>query len=137
MNVILNHSAGHGRPLTLEYLSRFVLRSRASGSIASILLQKLSTASDPSDPTQLPVQFCLEVIRLWDTCIIERCVSSPHLLSWDESLTGSVTASSYRRSRVARFVYSAATDGSACAIYCPNLTSGGDGGLLPSSYTPI
>ncbi|KAI1161543.1 hypothetical protein F5B18DRAFT_628000 [Nemania serpens] len=75
VNVILNHSAGHGRPLTLEYLSRFVLRSRASGSIASILLQKLSTASDPSDPTQLPVQFCLEVIRLWDTCIIERCLA--------------------------------------------------------------
>ncbi|KAI1109854.1 hypothetical protein F5Y14DRAFT_431022 [Nemania sp. NC0429] len=75
VNVILNHSAGYGRPLTLDYLSRFVLRSRADESIASILLQKLSTAGDPGDPTHLPIQFCLEVIRLWDACITESCLA--------------------------------------------------------------
>ncbi|KAJ8122265.1 hypothetical protein O1611_g9883 [Lasiodiplodia mahajangana] len=71
MQVILNHSAGHDRPLTLDYLSRFTLQSRPNESIASILLQKLSTADDPGDPTQLPIQFCLEVIRLWDLCMHE------------------------------------------------------------------
>lgn len=79
MQVVLNHSAGHDRPLTLEYLSRFELRSRPKESIASILLQKLSTAGDPSDPTQLPIQFCLEAIRLWDSCLHENCVSGPLL----------------------------------------------------------
>ncbi|KAI0871623.1 hypothetical protein GGS24DRAFT_470605 [Hypoxylon argillaceum] len=75
MQVVLNHSAGHDRPLTLEYLSRFELRSRPKESIASILLQKLSTAGDPSDPTQLPIQFCLEAIRLWDSCLHENCLA--------------------------------------------------------------
>ncbi|KAI1129006.1 hypothetical protein F5Y10DRAFT_239333 [Nemania abortiva] len=75
MQVILNHSADHGRPLTLDYLSRFTLKARPNESIASILLRKLSTAGDPSDPTQLPIQFCLEVIRLWDLCMHENCLA--------------------------------------------------------------
>ncbi|GAW24202.1 hypothetical protein ANO14919_137840 [Xylariales sp. No.14919] len=75
LKVILNHSAAHGRPPTLEYLSRFKLPSRPNESLASILLTKLSTAVDPSDPTQLPIQFCLEVIRLWDGCRKEACLA--------------------------------------------------------------
>lgn len=75
LKVILNHSAGHGRPLVFEYLSRFELPSRPNESLASILLQRLSTAGDPSDPNQLPLQFCLEVIRLWDACRTEDCLA--------------------------------------------------------------
>ncbi|KAJ2969554.1 hypothetical protein NUW58_g9961 [Xylaria curta] len=75
LRVILNHSSAHGRPLTFEYLSRFELRSRPSESLASILLQTLSTAGDPHDPTRLPIQFCLEVIRLWDACRAEGCLA--------------------------------------------------------------
>ncbi|KAI1747039.1 hypothetical protein F4782DRAFT_522578 [Xylaria castorea] len=75
LKVILNHCSGHGRPLTFEYLSRFELPSRPNESLASILLRKLSTAGDPDDPTQLPVQFCLEVIRLWDACKTEKVLA--------------------------------------------------------------
>ncbi|KAI1418774.1 hypothetical protein F5Y12DRAFT_463281 [Xylaria sp. FL1777] len=75
MKAILNHSAAHSRPLTLEYLSHFELPSRPNESLASILLTKLSTAGDPGDPTQLPIQFCLEVIRLWDACKKEACLA--------------------------------------------------------------
>ncbi|KAI1302707.1 hypothetical protein F5Y03DRAFT_360677 [Xylaria venustula] len=75
IKVILNHSAAHGRPLALEYLSHFMLPSRPDESLASILLTKLSTAGDPGDPTQLPIQFCLEVIRLWDACKKEKCLA--------------------------------------------------------------
>ncbi|KAI0467750.1 hypothetical protein F4859DRAFT_493493 [Xylaria cf. heliscus] len=75
LKVILNHSAGHGRPLAFEYLSRFELSTRPGESLASILLRKLSTAGDPSDPTQLPIQFSLEVIRLWDACKAERLLA--------------------------------------------------------------
>ncbi|KAI0551315.1 hypothetical protein F4679DRAFT_539982 [Xylaria curta] len=75
LKVILNHSSAHGRPLAFEYLSRFELPSRPNESIASILLRKLSTAGDPGDPTQLPVQFCLEVIRLWDACRAEKVLA--------------------------------------------------------------
>ncbi|KAI1738600.1 hypothetical protein F4680DRAFT_424410 [Xylaria scruposa] len=75
LKVILNHSSAHGRPLAFECLSRFELPSRPNESIASILLRKLSTAGDPSDPTQLPVQFCLEVIRLWDACRAEKVLA--------------------------------------------------------------
>ncbi|KAI1171988.1 hypothetical protein F4777DRAFT_24675 [Nemania sp. FL0916] len=75
VNVMLNHSAGRGRPLTFEFLSRFTLRSRPDESIASILLRKLSTASNSGDPTQVPIQFCLEVIRLWDACMHEHCLA--------------------------------------------------------------
>ncbi|KAI2641274.1 hypothetical protein GGS21DRAFT_487621 [Xylaria nigripes] len=74
MGVILNHSAAQGRPLVFEYLSRFELPSRPGESLASILLRKLSTAGDPSDPTELPIQFSLEVIRLWDACRKEGCL---------------------------------------------------------------
>ncbi|KAI0448650.1 hypothetical protein F5B21DRAFT_496875 [Xylaria acuta] len=75
LKVILNHSSAHGRPLTFEYLSRFELPSRPNESLASILLQKLSTAGNPDDPTQLPIQFCLEVIRLWDACKAEKLLA--------------------------------------------------------------
>ncbi|KAI1349497.1 hypothetical protein F5Y01DRAFT_289297 [Xylaria sp. FL0043] len=78
MKVILNHSAAHGRPLTFEYLSHFKLPSKPNESLASILLTKLSIAGDPGDPgdpTQLPIQFCLEVIRLWDACRKEACLA--------------------------------------------------------------
>ncbi|KAI0508839.1 hypothetical protein F5B22DRAFT_618925 [Xylaria bambusicola] len=75
VRAILNHSAGFGRPLTLEYLSHFKLPSRPNESLASILLTKLSTAGDPNDPTQLPIQFCLEVIRIWDACKKEACLA--------------------------------------------------------------
>ncbi|KAI0191627.1 hypothetical protein F4808DRAFT_382009 [Astrocystis sublimbata] len=75
MKVILNHSSAHGRPLTLEYLSRFQLKSRPNESLASILLRKLSTAGDAADPTQLPIQFCLEVLRLWDACKTEKLLA--------------------------------------------------------------
>ncbi|KAI1819795.1 hypothetical protein F4861DRAFT_525659 [Xylaria intraflava] len=75
MGVILNHRAAHGRLLVFEYLSRFELPSRPDESLASILLQKLSTAGDPSDPTRLPIQFSLEAIRLWDACRKEGCLA--------------------------------------------------------------
>ncbi|KAI0532070.1 hypothetical protein GGR58DRAFT_199086 [Xylaria digitata] len=75
LKVILNHSAAHGRPPTFEYLSHFKLPSRPNEGLASILLTKLSTAGDPGDPTQLPIQFCLEVIRLWDDCRKEVCLA--------------------------------------------------------------
>ncbi|KAI0856079.1 hypothetical protein F4860DRAFT_426205 [Xylaria cubensis] len=75
LKVILNHSSAHGRPLAFEYLSRCELPSRPNESLASILLRKLSTAGDPSDPTQLPIQFCLEVIRLWDACRAEKVLA--------------------------------------------------------------
>ncbi|KAI0394135.1 hypothetical protein F5Y17DRAFT_429026 [Xylariaceae sp. FL0594] len=75
LKVILNHSSAHGRPLTFDYLSSFALPSRPSESLASILLTKLSTAGDPHDPYQLPIQFCLEVIRLWDLCRKEDCLA--------------------------------------------------------------
>ncbi|KAJ3579061.1 hypothetical protein NPX13_g1504 [Xylaria arbuscula] len=75
VKTVLNHSAGFGCPLTLEYLAHFKLPSRPNESLASILLIKLSTAGDPSDDTQLPIQFCLEVIRIWDACRKEACLA--------------------------------------------------------------
>ncbi|KAH8159974.1 hypothetical protein CIB48_g8271 [Xylaria polymorpha] len=80
LKVILNHSAAHGRPLAFEYLSRFELPTRPGESLASILLRKLSSAGDPGDPTQLPIQFSLEVIRLWDACRSENIVSAAYYL---------------------------------------------------------
>ncbi|KAI0400147.1 hypothetical protein F4802DRAFT_508540 [Xylaria palmicola] len=75
LRVILNHSAARGGPLTFENLSRVELPSRPHESLASILLRKLSTAGDPGDPIQLPLQFCLEVIRLWDSCEKDNCLA--------------------------------------------------------------
>ncbi|GAP86994.1 putative DNA repair protein Rad26 [Rosellinia necatrix] len=75
MKVILSHSAAPGRPPAFEYLSCFKLETKPNESIASVLLRKLSTAGDPTDPTQLPIQFCLEVIRLWDACKNELCLA--------------------------------------------------------------
>ncbi|KAI1431473.1 hypothetical protein GGR50DRAFT_689674 [Xylaria sp. CBS 124048] len=75
MGIVLNHRAARDRPLVFEYLSRFELPSRPDESLASILLRKVSTAGDPNDPTQLPIQFCLEVIRLWDACRKEGCLA--------------------------------------------------------------
>ncbi|KAF2962948.1 hypothetical protein GQX73_g10618 [Xylaria multiplex] len=75
LKVILNHSAAHSRPPTFEHLSHFKLPSRPKQGLASVLLTKLSTAGDPGDPTQLPIQFCLEAIRLWDDCRKEVCLA--------------------------------------------------------------
>ncbi|KAI0150753.1 hypothetical protein GGR57DRAFT_471446 [Xylariaceae sp. FL1272] len=68
MKVILNHSRARGRPPSVQFLSSFELPSRPGESLSSILVRKLSTAGDPQDPTRLPIEFCLEVIRLWDSC---------------------------------------------------------------------
>ncbi|KAI1267053.1 hypothetical protein F5Y18DRAFT_381352 [Xylariaceae sp. FL1019] len=68
MKFILNHSAARDRPLSFQFLSSFELPSRPGESLSSILLKKLSSAGDPQDPTRLPIEFCLEVIRLWDSC---------------------------------------------------------------------
>ncbi|KAI1809240.1 hypothetical protein GGS20DRAFT_572812 [Poronia punctata] len=74
LKVVLNHSAAHGRPLTLECLAGFALPSRPDESLASILLRKLSATGDAGHGIPLPVQFCLEVIRLWDSCRKEGCL---------------------------------------------------------------
>jgi len=84
--MILNHSSAHGRPLTFECLSGFVLPSKPNESLASILLRKLSNAGDAGDSIQLPVQFCLEVIRLWDSCRKEGCVRVTYLFPIPTSL---------------------------------------------------
>ncbi|KAI8626558.1 hypothetical protein F5Y19DRAFT_220156 [Xylariaceae sp. FL1651] len=75
LKVILNHSAAQGRPLAFQYLSSFELQSKPNESLASVLLQKLSTSGNPYDATQLPIEFCLEVIRLWDDCKKEGCLA--------------------------------------------------------------
>ncbi|KAI1332336.1 hypothetical protein F5Y16DRAFT_357542 [Xylariaceae sp. FL0255] len=73
--VILSHSSAPGRPLTFQYLAGFALASKPNETLASLLLHKLSTAGNPDDPTQLPIEFCLEVIRLWDDCRKESCLA--------------------------------------------------------------
>ncbi|KAI0481931.1 hypothetical protein GGR56DRAFT_617840 [Xylariaceae sp. FL0804] len=72
--VILNHSAGHGRPLTFESLAAYVLPSRRPDSLASILFHKLATGGDSEDPMRLPIDFCEQVIQLWDDCKKEKCL---------------------------------------------------------------
>ncbi|KAI1371446.1 hypothetical protein F4677DRAFT_435671 [Hypoxylon crocopeplum] len=68
IKVILNHSSAHGRPLAFEFLARFVLPSRPTESLASILFQKLAAIGDPFNPMRLPIEFCEQVIQLWDSC---------------------------------------------------------------------
>ncbi|KAI1497762.1 hypothetical protein F5X99DRAFT_395729 [Biscogniauxia marginata] len=75
MKVILNHSAAHGRPLAFEYLAGFALSSRPTESLASILFQKLAVAGNPDDPMRLPIEFCEQVIQLWDECRKEGCLA--------------------------------------------------------------
>ncbi|KAI0007692.1 hypothetical protein F4779DRAFT_591054 [Xylariaceae sp. FL0662B] len=75
LKVILNHSAAHGRPLAFEYLANFALPSRPTESLASILFQKLAVAGDPNDPMSLPIEFCEQVIQLWDSCRKESCLA--------------------------------------------------------------
>ncbi|KAI1484556.1 hypothetical protein F5X96DRAFT_692572 [Biscogniauxia mediterranea] len=75
MKVILNHSAAHGRPLAFEYLAGFALSSRPTESLASILFQKLAVAGSPDDPMRLPIEFCEQVIQLWDECRKEGCLA--------------------------------------------------------------
>ncbi|KAI1775847.1 hypothetical protein F4818DRAFT_415121 [Hypoxylon cercidicola] len=75
MKVILNHSSAHGRPLVFEYLAGFRLPSKPTESLASILLQKLAVLGDPSDPMRLPIEFCEQVIHLWDSCLKEGCLA--------------------------------------------------------------
>ncbi|KAI2605605.1 hypothetical protein GGR54DRAFT_440239 [Hypoxylon sp. NC1633] len=74
VKVMLNHSSAHGRPLAFEHLARFVLPSRPTESLASILFQKLAVIGDPSDPMRLPIEFCEQVIQLWDSCRKEGCL---------------------------------------------------------------
>ncbi|KAL7629856.1 hypothetical protein AAE478_001379 [Parahypoxylon ruwenzoriense] len=68
MKAILNHSSAHGRPLSFEYLAGFALPSRPTESLTSILFQKLAVIGDPNDPMRLPIEFCEQVIQLWDSC---------------------------------------------------------------------
>ncbi|XXG95218.1 hypothetical protein Hte_001478 [Hypoxylon texense] len=75
MKVILNHSSVHGRSLAFEYLAGFRLPSKPTESLASILLQKLAAIGDPSDPMRLPIEFCEQVIHLWDSCLKEGCLA--------------------------------------------------------------
>ncbi|KAI0173159.1 hypothetical protein GGR52DRAFT_542131 [Hypoxylon sp. FL1284] len=75
MRAILNHSSAHGHPLAFEFLSGFRLSSRPTESLASILLQKLAVIGDPSDPMRLPIEFCEEVIQLWDSCLKFSCLA--------------------------------------------------------------
>ncbi|KAH9889705.1 hypothetical protein F4778DRAFT_785615 [Xylariomycetidae sp. FL2044] len=74
LKVILNHSAGHDRPLAFEYLAGFALPSKPTESIASTLFQKLAVAGDTSDPMRLPIEFCNQVIHVWDDCKKESCL---------------------------------------------------------------
>ncbi|KAI1383832.1 uncharacterized protein F4822DRAFT_417796 [Hypoxylon trugodes] len=67
--VVLNYSSTRGRGLTFEYLTRFKLPSRPTESLGSILLQKFAIIDDTEDPMRLPIEFCEEVIQLWQSCL--------------------------------------------------------------------
>ncbi|KAI1762656.1 hypothetical protein GGR53DRAFT_405445 [Hypoxylon sp. FL1150] len=75
LKVILNHSSAHGRPLAFEFLAGFRLPSKPDESLASTLIQKLAVIGDPSDPMRLPIEFCEQVIHLWDSCLKEGCLA--------------------------------------------------------------
>lgn len=71
LKVILNHSAAYGRPLTFDVLSGYSFPSNKTESLASILFQKLAIMGNPSDPLRLPIDFCEQVIDLWQRCVKE------------------------------------------------------------------
>jgi hypothetical protein len=74
LRVILNHSSGHGRPLTFDYLAGFALPTKPAESLAAILFQKLALIGDHQDAMRLPIDFCDSVIELWLQCRKEGCV---------------------------------------------------------------
>ncbi|RYP54133.1 hypothetical protein DL768_001018 [Monosporascus sp. mg162] len=74
LKIILNHSAAHGRSLVFDYLAGFALPSRPTESLASILFQKLAAIGNPNDPMRLPIEFCEQVIQLWEACRKESCL---------------------------------------------------------------
>ncbi|KAK7744317.1 hypothetical protein SLS62_010275 [Diatrype stigma] len=74
LKVVLNHSAAHGRTLVFDYLAGFALSSRPTESLASILFQKLAAIGNPNDPMRLPIEFCEQVIQLWEACRKESCL---------------------------------------------------------------
>ncbi|RYP61736.1 hypothetical protein DL771_010023 [Monosporascus sp. 5C6A] len=74
VKIIINHSAAHGRSLVFDYLAGFALPSRPTESLASILFQKLAAIGNPNDPMRLPIEFCEQVIQLWEACRKESCL---------------------------------------------------------------
>ncbi|KAK8091015.1 DNA repair protein rad26 [Apiospora phragmitis] len=63
---IATHSiCAYGRPLTFDVLAGYSLPSNPSESLASIILQKLTTMGDPNDPMRLPIELCQLLIDLW------------------------------------------------------------------------
>ncbi|KAF3014730.1 hypothetical protein E8E14_008447 [Neopestalotiopsis sp. 37M] len=75
LRVILNHSSGHGRPLTFDYLAGFALPTKPAESLAAILFQKLALIGDHQDAMRLPIDFCDSVIELWLQCRKEGCLA--------------------------------------------------------------
>ncbi|KAK8079732.1 hypothetical protein PG997_007550 [Apiospora hydei] len=65
LKAVLNHGSAHGRPLTLDILAGYSLPSNSSESLASIILQRVTTMGDPNDPMRLPIELCHLLIDLW------------------------------------------------------------------------
>ncbi|KAI0177990.1 hypothetical protein BJ166DRAFT_36767 [Pestalotiopsis sp. NC0098] len=75
LRAILNHSSGHGKPLTFDYLAGFALSSKPAESLAAILFRKLAVIGDLEDAMRLPIEFCDSVIELWLQCRKEGCLA--------------------------------------------------------------
>ncbi|KAH7035885.1 uncharacterized protein B0I36DRAFT_239215 [Microdochium trichocladiopsis] len=75
LQIILNHRSSRDRPMTFDYLSGFSLPSKPSQSIASRLLECLALVGTSDEPLHLPVQFCKEVVQVWDECFKESCLA--------------------------------------------------------------
>lgn len=77
LKLILDHSPGHGQPLTFDLFSRYAFPSDPGQSLAAIMLDKLpdlgkSLDGSPDDPLRLLVDFSELLLVLWTQCNEEK-----------------------------------------------------------------
>jgi hypothetical protein len=77
LKLVLDHSPGHGQPLTFDLFSRYAFPSDPGQSLAAIMLDKLpdlgkSLDGSPDDPLRLLVDFSELLLVLWTQCNEEK-----------------------------------------------------------------
>ena len=72
LQLALDHSGFHDRPLTFDVLARYFFPSDPMQSLASLIFQRLPQLGDPQDPMRLLVDFCELVLGLWSQCLSEK-----------------------------------------------------------------